>query len=205
MKHFIYLSIVAASLLACNNEGSKTESATDSSTTTTANTEGTADNTTASRDSLTSNTTAATKTDAASEEFLKKAAEGDMVEVDAGKMAQEKATNASVKEFAGMMVSDHTGANSEVKSLASRKSVTLPAAPSETKKQECSKIGEKKGKDFDKAYMDMMVKDHKSTIALFESAQKDSKDDDVKAFVVNTLPKLKVHLDSAVAISKRIK
>jgi putative membrane protein len=204
MKHFIFLSIVAASLLACNNEGAKNESTTDS-TTTTANSEGTADNANVGRDSINSSNTVTTKADPASEEFLKKAAEGGMVEVDAGKMAQEKAMNSSVKEFASMMVSDHSGANSEVKSLASRKSVTLPAAPSESKKQECSKIGEKKGKDFDKAYMDMMVKDHKSTIALFESAQKDSKDDDVKSFVVNTLPKLKVHLDSAVAISKRIK
>ncbi len=203
MKKFIFLSIVAASLLACNNDGTKSESETDS-TTTTANSEGTADNANANRDTITSNTVA-TKADPATEEFLKKAADGGMAEVDAGKMAQEKATNVSVKEFASMMVNDHSGANSEVKSLAASKSVALPSAPSDGKKQECSKVGEKKGKDFDKAYMDMMVKDHKSTIALFESAQKDSKDDEVRAFIVNTLPKLKTHLDSALAINKRIK
>ncbi len=58
--------------------------------------------------------------------FVVEAANGGMSEVEFGKLAQQKATNAKVKEFAEMMVMDHTKANEELKALAKAKNVTLP-------------------------------------------------------------------------------
>lgn len=191
MKKLICLSFVVCLLVACNNEGADNTS--DSTTN--------ADSVTKTEDK---STTTIAKPDDATVDFLKKAADGNMAEVDAGKMGEEKATNADVKRFASMMVNDHTGANAEVKRLAGERSVDLPATASEDKKQKAAKIGEKKGKDFDKAYMDMMVDDHKSTINLFEKAQSDTKDEQVRTFIANTLPKLKMHLDSAQAINARV-
>jgi putative membrane protein len=147
----------------------------------------------------------ALETDAATSEFLVKAADGGMAEVDAGKMGESKAIHAAVKRFAAMMVHDHTGANEKVKALSAARNVTLPSTPSEEHKQKAASTGEKAGKDFDRAYMDMMVDDHQKTIGLFEKASGDSKDEEVKTFINSTLPTLKMHLDSAKAIQKMVK
>jgi putative membrane protein len=150
-------------------------------------------------------TASATTIDAESADFFVKAADGGMAEVAAGKLAQEKSTNAQVKEFAGMMVTDHTGANTGLKELATKKNVTLPDTVSNDHKEAAADLAKKTGKDFDKAYMDMQVKDHKKTIDLFEKGSKDAKDAEVKSFIDATLPKLKAHLEAAEKIQKAIK
>ena len=54
----------------------------------------------------------------ATNEFAVKAANGGMMEVELGRMAQEKSANKDVKEFGAMMVADHSKANDELKSIA---------------------------------------------------------------------------------------
>lgn len=138
-------------------------------------------------------------------DFLVKAADGGMAEVAAGKLGEQKASNKAVKDFAGMMVKDHTAANEEVKALATRLNITLPAAPSEEHQKKATDLSEKKAKDFDKDFMDMMVADHKKTIDLFKDASDDDIDADVKAFINNTIPKLESHLAAADSIQKKLK
>jgi putative membrane protein len=146
----------------------------------------------------------ALQTDEATSSFLVKAADGGMAEVNAGKMGETKSMNEEVKRFSTMMVNDHTAANAKVKSLADARNITLPVAPSAEHTKKADDLGKKTGKDFDKAYMDMMVDDHQKTIDLFEKASNDSKDEEVKTFITNTLPTLKMHLDSAKAVQKMI-
>lgn len=146
-----------------------------------------------------------TKTVENTSDFLVKAANGGMAEVEAGKIGEQKATHKEVKDFAKMMVDDHTGANAEVKKLAAALNVTLPSAPSEDHQKDVTKLNEKKPKDFDKDFMDQMVADHKKTIDLFKDASDDDMNADVKAFVNNTIPKLQAHLDAAEAIRKKLK
>jgi len=143
--------------------------------------------------------------DEASADFLVKAADMGMAEVELGKLAQEKARNEKVKQFGAMMVNDHTQANYEVKSLASQRNVSLPDSASNEKKKDRDDLAKKSGADFDKAFMKAMVNDHDATINLFEKASNDVKDPAVKTFVDNTLPKLRSHLDSAKTIQKGLK
>lgn len=143
--------------------------------------------------------------DEESSSFLVKAANGGMAEVESGQMAQQKGTNQKVKDFASMMVHDHSAANDEVKMLAAKRNITLPDSVSDEKKQKAMELGKRTGKDFDKNFIATMVKDHEETIDLFEKASGNVKDSEVKTFVDNTLPKLRMHLDSAKAIQKVIK
>jgi putative membrane protein len=145
------------------------------------------------------------QTDAETTSFLVDAANGGLAEVQLGQMAQQKGTNADVKSFASMMVSDHTGANAQVKSLSAARNVSLPATPGENKQKTMDDLNKKSGNDFDKAYMKVMVDEHQNTIDLFEKASNNVNDTEVKSFVDNTLPKLKMHLDSAKAIHKRLR
>ncbi|MEO7523540.1 MAG: DUF4142 domain-containing protein, partial [Ferruginibacter sp.] len=71
-------------------------------------------------------------------------------------------------------------------------------------KAEMDKLMIKKGSDFDKAYMDMMVKDHKKDIDEFKKASTELKEDLYRTFAAKTLPVLQKHLDSAIAIKRSL-
>jgi putative membrane protein len=143
--------------------------------------------------------------DEESASFLVKAANMGMAEVELGKLASDKARNQKVKDFGAMMVSDHTNANNEVKSLAAQRNISLPDSVSDEKRKDKEDLAKKSGANFDKAFMEAMVDDHNNTIDLFEKASNNVKDNTVKAFIDNTLPKLRNHLDSAKAIQKGLK
>ena len=66
-------------------------------------------------------------------------------------------------------------------------------------------LSSKSGADFDKAYVDNMIEDHKNDTKEFEDATKNLKDPDLKAFAVKTLPTLKMHLDAIQKIDDSMK
>lgn len=135
-------------------------------------------------------------------DFAVKAANGGMMEVEMGKLAEEKGASKGVKDFGAMMVKDHTSANDKIKSMAAAKNITLPATVSDDSKKAIDKLSGETGKDFDKDYIDKMVSDHKDDIDLFEKAAKDSSYGDFQSFAVKTLPTLYKHLGAAKAIQK---
>jgi len=142
--------------------------------------------------------------------FYKEAAEGGMAEVQLGQLAQEKSSDAKVKEFGSLMVTDHSAANDKLKALAASKNVDLPSSPSVGEMAEKAKLEVLSGTTFDKSYIKGMVKDHKEDIAMFEKEAHSGKDPDARAFAVATLPTLKMHLkkieslatDDSVAVNR---
>jgi len=204
-KSLIILALPLCFLFACSNEGGQkdTESSDTSYDKDKANGYANPDAQTSAGDTSNVNNNGNNSGSISSSDFLMQAADGGMAEVEAGKMAQKQARDAGVKRFATMMVTDHTAANAKVKSLAATHNVNLPATTSDHHKQMAADMKQKKGADFDKAYMDMMVTDHQATIALFERAT-GAPDDDVKQFANETLPKLRMHLDSAQAVRSRL-
>ena len=130
-------------------------------------------------------------------EFMQTAAKDGLMEVEMGKMGQKQAKNAEVKKFATRMVTDHSKANTQLKALAKKKGVTLDTeAPKMEKMDEAN---------FDKEYMDHMVKEHEKDVAAFEEEAKDGSDADVKAWANKTLPTLKKHLEMAKQIQGKLK
>ncbi|TPE42677.1 DUF4142 domain-containing protein [Pontibacter mangrovi] len=137
-------------------------------------------------------------------DFMTKAASGGMMEVELGKMAQEKGQHADVKSFGQMMVTDHTKANDELKQLASQKNVTLPDSMGEKHMDHVKELQEKTGAEFDKAYMSLMVDDHEEDVKMFEDAAENMQDADVKAFASKTVTTLRQHLDRAQQIDSTL-
>ncbi len=135
-------------------------------------------------------------------DFAVEAANGGMMEVKLGEYASKNAIDKRVKNFGSMMVKDHTKANNELKGIATSKNIAIPSTVGEDKTQDMNDLMKKTGKDFDKAYMEAMVKDHKDDIDLFQKTADNSKDSAMKAFAAKALPTLKKHLDSAEAIVK---
>ncbi|HLT06121.1 MAG TPA: DUF4142 domain-containing protein [Cyclobacteriaceae bacterium] len=138
-------------------------------------------------------------------EFAVKAADSGLAEVNASKVAQEKAQHQRVKDFAAMMIEDHTKANEELKALASSKNITLPTAPGEPHVKNVADLNSYTGADFDKEYMDLMVDDHQKAVNLFEDAAEDVEDPDLRAFAAKTLPSLQKHLEHAKTLRDALK
>lgn len=127
-------------------------------------------------------------------DFINKAAQGNLMEVLAGKLATQRALDPAVKTFGEKMVSDHTAANEELKRLADVKQMPLADTVSPEEHAALGKLEGLNGTEFDKAYSKLMVKDHTDDISEFEKAFKKANDPDVKTFAQQTLPTLRHHL-----------
>ena len=125
--------------------------------------------------------------------FMKKAAKGGMMEVAMGKVAEQKGQSEDVKSFGKRMVTDHSKANDELKKIAAEKNVKLPA-----KEPTVSWSS-------DKAYMDMMVKDHEKDLAEFKQEANNGSDPDVKKFADDTAKVVQEHLDLAKETQGKLK
>ena len=136
--------------------------------------------------------------------FMTDVAEAGMTEIQASQAAQSISRNQRVKDFASMMVSDHTKWGDNLKKLAQARNVTLPATPTPAQQAAVASLQKKSGTTFDKDYMRMMVHDHEGAVHLFEKGQKSVKDTALMTFVDNTLPGIRMHLDSARAIDKAL-
>lgn len=139
---------------------------------------------------------------AAEQKFIKNAAQGGMTEVQLGELARTKATREDVKAFGAQMVTDHGQANEELKKLASAKGVMLEDKLDAKHSAMVDKFSKMDASQFDKAYIDDMVSDHKKDAAEFDEAAKNSKDADLKAFAEKTASVVHGHLDKIQSIQK---
>lgn len=184
--HLIFALFFSIALISCNNQGTR-------------------DNQNDNGDSVEMNENAhndgMSGTDDNNEnrdaEFLEEAAYGGLMEVEMGKYAQQNAQSARVKNFAAMMVKDHSKANDELKALAAKKNITLPTTLDDKHMEKVNDLKEKRGAEFDKEYMQEMVDDHDKDVDKFKRQAENGDDADIKAFAAKTLPVLLTHQDSA--------
>jgi putative membrane protein len=139
----------------------------------------------------------------AADEFIKEAASGGMMEVELGRLASQKAQNAQVKEFGQMMVNDHSKANEQLKAVAAKKKMAMPAQMLEKHQQHVAAMSKLSGSEFDKQYMSMMVQDHQEDITKFKQASA-MNDADIKNFATATLPTLQRHLEKAQQVNSTL-
>ena len=100
---------------ACNGDNSETkETSTNDSVTTNSQ-----------ADTMTNNV-GTTMVDQSTKDFASDAATGGMMEVELGKLAEQKAASQQVKDFGKMMVDDHTKINDDLTTMASKKNIDLP-------------------------------------------------------------------------------
>ena len=128
------------------------------------------------------------------QEFLRKAGESGLLEMQASELAVEKAQHPEVKKFAEMMIKDHGQANKELKALAESKGFQLPVELEGDKQDLMKELREAEGASFDDEYVDEVAVDaHEEAVDLFEDAAENAEDADIKAFAAKLLPTLKAH------------
>ncbi len=140
----------------------------------------------------------------ADREFIKKAAIGGAAEVELGTLATQRAARAAVKDFGAKMVKDHGAANAELATLAKSKGVDVPTALDAEHQAVRDRLMALQGPDFDRAYMQEMVKDHTQDVAEFEKASQTANDTDLRTWAANKLPTLREHLALARDVNSQI-
>jgi putative membrane protein len=125
-------------------------------------------------------------------------------EVMLGRMAVERAQNEDVRKFAMRMVEDHTKANNDLTILVSDLRIAVPDRPLPDQDKELRKLHANDLKDFDRDYMDHMVKAHEEAVKLFEQGSKELKNERLKEFATKTLPTLKDHLKMAKEVHDKV-
>jgi len=129
--------------------------------------------------------------------FLKDAAAANLMEVELGKLAEQKAASNQVKEFGKRMEQDHQKAYQELERIAANKGVELPKQLEGKHKSEVDRLSKLSGEKFDREYMQAMIKDHKEDVDKFQREADKGNDPDLKQYAGKHLPTLKKHLEMA--------
>jgi putative membrane protein len=195
MKRYIYLVAVAGVFAACGGgqpDNVKTaDSVNDKRTDSMANAQ-----------SVTDSNSAPSKQDA---QFMVKAGNGAQFEVVLGHLAETNGANPGVKRFGEMMVRDHTKGGETLRGLAASKQIVMPDTLSVQQEKERKELEKKHGAAFDKAYVKMMVDDHKEDISEFQRAATNANDPDIRALAAANIPILQQHLDSVQNLTMVVK
>jgi putative membrane protein len=127
-------------------------------------------------------------------------------EVELGRLAQQKASSKQVKDFAAMMVRDHTKAGDELKAVATQAHIDLTEANADTDEHEDlrERLSKLSGAQFDREYIKAMVDDHENAVNDAEDKASGSNNEEVKAWASKALPTLKKHLEQAKQIDETL-
>lgn len=126
------------------------------------------------------------------QDFVDKAAAGGMFEVDSSKIAEDKAQDQSVKDFAQKMIDDHGAANAKLETIAGEQKLKVPTELDAKHKSDLEALQNSKD-PLDGSYVQMQRDAHSDAVKLFESYAKDGDNAQLKTFAAETVPTLKMH------------
>jgi putative membrane protein len=138
------------------------------------------------------------------EKFVIKAANASLFEVHMGDTASKKASSQQVRDYAKLMVSDHSNAIQNLRPAIMDLGIKLPDSLDKKYTDLISNLSKKDSTSFDKEYIKQMVKDHKDGISEFEKAEKNLPSGSLKTWVSTTLIVLRQHLTKAEEIEKSL-
>jgi putative membrane protein len=126
-------------------------------------------------------------------DFATKAAQGGLMEVRLGELAQLRAASDEVQQFGQRMVEDHGQANEQLTQIMQDKGIELPEEMPKEGQELHDELQQKSGAEFDQAYMDEMLGDHQADIEAFQQYAETGQDPDLRGFAEQALPVLEQH------------
>jgi predicted outer membrane protein/sporulation protein YlmC with PRC-barrel domain len=141
----------------------------------------------------------------AAADFVNRAAISNMFEIQSSQLAQQKAQNDRVRQFAQSMVRDHTAAGDKLKSSAQGiQGATIPSSLDQPHQQMVQTLQSASGPGFDRDYVQMQVTAHRDAVSLFDQYAQNGDNQQLKQFAQQTLPTLREHLQSVEQIQKAL-
>ncbi|MBS7700070.1 MAG: DUF4142 domain-containing protein [Chelatococcus sp.] len=129
------------------------------------------------------------------QDFAATAASSDLFEIRSSEAALQKAQNAAVKEFAQMMIKDHTAASKELMAAAKKDGVAVPDQMADKHAAQLRTLNETTSASFDKAYVTAQLAAHQEALALMQSFAAAGGSAALKAHAQKTAPVIQMHLE----------
>jgi putative membrane protein len=133
----------------------------------------------------------------AEKNFLKKAEEVDIRQRNVGRVMLEKSQNKDVKDYAQMLVDDHSKNLRDVVDLMNQKGLAQPKDLPEVKHEAVDKLNAMSGPELDREFVKMMLDDHQKDVSEFRNEANTAQDKDVKDYATRTVSMLEKHLQKA--------
>jgi len=120
--------------------------------------------------------------------------------------ATERSASDGVKDFAATLIKEHGDADAKLLTLAEQLRFAVGEYKPRTPKDQVSKVKHElavarlramTGKDFDRAYLRLMIKEHTKTIAWLTAVDAKVQTPEFKAFIAELIPVLENHLQQA--------
>jgi len=115
--------------------------------------------------------------------FVKDSLEGDLAEVNFAKLALQKSQDKNVRAFATKMIHDHEMLITDMKPVAKELGVRVPSSAPLSAHAKYMELKTKSGTDFDRAYVEAMVKDHHDDLQEFLNEENKATNPQLKAAV----------------------
>lgn len=128
---------------------------------------------------------------------LQQLAQADLVQIQAGRLAQRKASTPEVKEFGAHMAQEHSAQLARTRALAEARGVRTPSRPDESQLESLRTLQRFSGEDFERRFMALMVEGHQDELRLVERTARQAKDSALKAHAEESAGHTKTHLHAA--------
>ena len=126
-------------------------------------------------------------------QFMTKAAQTNMAEVQMGRLALKNSKNPQIKSLANRLIQDHMRANADLMAVAKGLNVQLPQQLSDAQQKQYSELSKLHEDSFDKAFLNQMYQDHTAAIAMFDQESRFGNKPELKRYAATTLPTLRNH------------
>lgn len=141
---------------------------------------------------------------AADQQLTNRVAAGNLLEVRLGQTAQEKSSNPSVKQFGQRMEADHTTMQKLWMAMASKNGLEFKAATTPDQVAQYEQLKKLSGADFDRAYMGVMVQNHRNNLSALQNERSLAHAPDVLSLVNQDLSTVQTHLTMAQQIAGQV-
>lgn len=129
------------------------------------------------------------------QQFADTAAASDMFELESSKLAQQKATAGPVKEFAAMMIKDHTTSTAKLKAAAAKADPAITPKPVMNAEQTANleALRAASGAEFDALYKQQQMMAHQKALAALQGYAASGDVPSLKTFASETAPVVEAH------------
>jgi putative membrane protein len=129
--------------------------------------------------------------------FVHSAAASNVYEIGAGRTAVQNAESQEVKDFAQKIIDDHTRATSQLIAAVEGLDIQPTTDMTDAQQLKVNYLETLQGPEFEAAYLEQQVLAHEEAVSLFETASVMVQEQQLKAFIEETLPVLQEHLQMA--------
>lgn len=137
----------------------------------------------------------------ADQNFMNDAVQGDLSEINMGKLAQQKGQSQGVKQFGQMLEQDHSQNLQKAKQTAEQLGLTTPSEPNNKQTTMYDHLSQMSGAQFDSEFAQDMVNDHKQDLGKFQKEAKSK--GPLGDFAQQTIPTLQKHLQTAESLTNQ--